>query len=136
MFHIIYLSSALRPFTREELQQLLVKSRQNNLNLHITGILFYKDGNFLQSIEGEESVVRELFSKIRKDERHRGIMPLFQEDKEGREFANWSMAFRDLNNTSEHVPEGFNDILNTDLAKMGLSGYSAKVKAFMKMFSD
>lgn len=48
MYHLIYASSASKPFSQLELDDLLIKARQNNIRLGITGMLIYRDGNFIQ----------------------------------------------------------------------------------------
>ncbi len=63
MFSLTYVSSAVRPFAEDELADLLAVSRQNNARLGITGMLLYKDGNFMQVLEGEEAEVRTLYEK-------------------------------------------------------------------------
>lgn len=136
MFHVIYLSAAVVPFTRQELEILLVKARKKNEERGITGILCYRDGNFLQVIEGEETAVRRLLSEIESDPRHRRIITLFQETIPEREFSEWSMAFRDLESDPDLAPEGFNDILNRDKADMDLAAYSLKVRTFLAKFSN
>ena len=60
MFHLVYASSALQPFTKPELQALLEQARQKNAKLGVTGMLLYKDGNFMQVLEGEKETVRKL----------------------------------------------------------------------------
>jgi hypothetical protein len=55
MFSIVYVSSALKPFSKTDLLTLLEKSRENNTSLGISGMLLYKDGNFMQVLEGESS---------------------------------------------------------------------------------
>jgi hypothetical protein len=132
MFHIIYMSSAVVPFSPAELQSLLEVSRRNNTALGVTGILLYKDGNFLQVIEGEKTVLDQLYAKIALDPRHGGVMTFFREEIPEREFPGWSMAFRDLNTDVGNHPEGFNELLNTSFADLSL--YPDKVRAFMKMF--
>ena len=48
-FHeIVYVSSATRPFQEAELQDLLLKARENNARLGVTGMLLYIGGNFMQ----------------------------------------------------------------------------------------
>lgn len=133
MYHIVYLSSARALFTQEELHELLEISRRNNSQRGVTGILFYKDGNFLQAIEGEEHDVKAIYAKICRDERHAGVIPVFQEPIPAREFADWSMAFRNFDNME--APEGFNDILNQAPGKMDLSTYSSKIRAFLQNFA-
>jgi Sensors of blue-light using FAD. len=48
MFFLVYVSSATRPFSREDLRVLLETCRKNNAELGVTGMLLYKDGNFMQ----------------------------------------------------------------------------------------
>ena len=60
MFHLVYVSSAVRPFSKSELVELLNVTRDNNSRLGVTGMLLYRDGNFMQVLEGGEPVVRAL----------------------------------------------------------------------------
>jgi hypothetical protein len=55
--HIVYASSALQPFTTSELQGLLEQARPKKSTLAVTGMLLYKDGNFMEVLEGEEEAV-------------------------------------------------------------------------------
>ncbi len=96
MFHLAYVSSAVKRFTKPQLEDLLQRSRENNQRLDITGLLLYRDGNFMQVLEGAEPVVRELYLKVCQDPRHKDIFTLFEEPLREREFPNWSMAFHDL----------------------------------------
>jgi hypothetical protein len=132
MFHIIYMSSAVVPFSPADLQALLEISRRNNTALGVTGLLLYKDGNFLQVIEGDQGGVEQLFAKISLDQRHGNVVAFFKEDIPAREFPDWSMAFRNLNVDGADLPEGFNEILNTNWSDLGQ--FPKKVRAFMKMF--
>jgi hypothetical protein len=133
MYHIIYLSSAVTFFSKDELKELLVKARKFNLKLNITGILFYNDGNFLQAIEGDKKDVQALFEKIKSDPRHKQIVTLFSESINAREYPEWSMAYRDLH-LSKDIHEGYNSLLNKNWLKADLHYYSKKVRAFMSTF--
>lgn len=115
MFFIIYASSATKSFSRPELLELLTKARATNTELGITGILLYKDGNFIQVLEGEEAAVRALYTKIEKDARHAGIIVLLQGNEAERQFPDWSMGFRDLSDPDVLGLPGFNEFLNTPL---------------------
>ncbi len=64
MFFLVYVSSATRPFSGEDLRALLATCRKNNAELGVTGMLLYKDGNFMQVLEGDEEAVRGLYEKI------------------------------------------------------------------------
>jgi hypothetical protein len=79
MFRLVYVSSAIAPFSQTELLDLLAKARAKNQRLDVTGMLLYKDGNFMQVLEGEETVVRELFACIERDPRHFGTIVLLEE---------------------------------------------------------
>jgi len=131
MHHLIYLSSARRDFSAQELQELLVRSRYHNEQQGITGLLLYKDGNFLQAIEGEEEAVESLYARIEADPRHHGLMVLFHEEIPERDFASWTMGFRDL---SSRPSDGFDAILNSRSSTEALADYPPKIRAFMRAF--
>ncbi len=64
MFFLTYVSTATRPFSKTDLSELMTESHENNARLGLTGMLLYKDGNFMQVLEGEEGDVRALYQKI------------------------------------------------------------------------
>jgi hypothetical protein len=66
----VYISCSARPFREDELLALLQKSRENNERLRLTGTLLYKDGNFIQMLEGPEDTVQAMTEKIGRDARH------------------------------------------------------------------
>jgi hypothetical protein len=115
MFFLAYVSSAVTPFTPAELRELLAKSHENNGQSNISGMLLYKDGNFMQVLEGEERDVRTLFDKIGRDRRHRGVLTLLQGPLAERQFPDWSMGFRDLNAADVMAVPGYDEFLNTPL---------------------
>lgn len=94
MFYLIYTSAARQSLQLEDLKDILTKARESNRRNGITGLLLYKNGRFMQLIEGEEVVVHELMDKIKSDNRHSGILVLQSEYAKSRQFPNWSMAFR------------------------------------------
>jgi hypothetical protein len=61
---------------------------------HISGMLLYRDGKFMQVLEGEETALWLLYSKILHDPRHTDIVMLADEPLPQRGFAAWSMAYR------------------------------------------
>lgn len=112
MFSLTYVSTATVHFTRPQLHDLLVKSRSNNEALGITGLLLFKDGNFMQTLEGEEGSVRALYGKIASDTRHAGSSILLTGHVATRAFGDWAMAFRDLNDAAVKATPGFSTFLN------------------------
>lgn len=69
MIYLVYVSSAVKLFSSAELQQLLRGARENNSSRDITGMLLYKDGNFMQVLEGEKEPVLALRDRISRDPR-------------------------------------------------------------------
>jgi hypothetical protein len=109
---MIYASAAVKLFSEEELVELLAKSRANNAPLGVTGMLLYRDGNFMQALEGEESSVRDLFEKISRDARHKSVSIIHEASVDERQFPDWSMGFRDLNSPDVLSLPGYSEFLN------------------------
>ncbi len=66
---LVYASAATRDFGPSELAQILTKSGRNNLRAGITGMLLYRSGNFIQTIEGPAAAVDTLLKRIACDPR-------------------------------------------------------------------
>ena len=115
VFFLVYVSSAVRLFSAEDLRALPETCRKNNAELGVTGMLLYKDGNFMQVLEGDEEAVRGLYARIAADPRHRGEITLQEGFAEGRQFPDWSMGFRDLNSPEERSAPGYSEFLNAPL---------------------
>jgi hypothetical protein len=115
MYYLLYASSASRPFSEAELLELLAKARENNARLDITGMLLYKDGNFMQALEGEESAVKALYEKISRDPRHKGVLSFIQGRTAERQFPDWSMAYRNLNDPEALNTPGYSEFLSSQL---------------------
>ncbi|MBF9237369.1 BLUF domain-containing protein [Hymenobacter sp. BT683] len=111
LYQLIYQSQALVPFEQPELLALLHQARDFNRVHHITGVLLYTpDGRFMQVLEGEQSVVRDLyFNRIVADPRHYNCRVIADGPCLQRSFADWTMGFRiatavDLRNLLCNVP--------------------------------
>jgi hypothetical protein len=96
MLSIVYISSAVQPFSDVDLQGLLAQSQEKNARLDITGILLYKDGNIMQLFEGPDEAVKNLAKTIYADKRHYGVIQLIERGISTRTFPEWSMQFQDL----------------------------------------
>jgi hypothetical protein len=112
MYYLTYVSSASRPFTKQELVDLLTHARANNSKRDITGMLLYKDGNFIQILEGQKDVVENLYARISRDPRHHDMIILDQGVTSARQFRDWSMGFRDLSDLDLHALPGFSQFMN------------------------
>ena len=134
MFYLIYVSSAVRPFLPSELVDLLSKSRTYNTEVGITGMLLYKDGNFMQVIEGEEEAVLTLYAKIERDTRHKGLLTLLQGPLTERQFPDWSMGFTDLNAVDVLSTAGYSEFLNTALTDEWFSSDPTRSQKLLMTF--
>ena len=115
MHSLVYVSSATELFDRAELDEILAESRRNNEAAGVTGMLLYKDGNLMQVLEGDEPAVRDTYDRIARDQRHRGLMVLLEEEVTERDFDEWTMAFRDLEAADASAAPGYSEFLNTPL---------------------
>ncbi|MBU3621849.1 BLUF domain-containing protein [Polynucleobacter sp. CS-Odin-A6] len=93
MYQLIYVSSSTETFTREKFLDLAFVMSSQNTKIGITGMLVFKDGNFMEVLEGEESAVKELFSKIHVDPRHTLVSVIQEGDISAREYSSWAMTF-------------------------------------------
>jgi hypothetical protein len=134
IFVHVYISSAVTPFSKAELQALLTKAREHNASMGITGLLLAHDGNFMQMLEGPEKAVRELAAKIHKDPRHTGVITLLEEQVDLAQFPDWKMGFRDLKAPNSDLPAGYSDFLNTSLNSDEFTKDPSKCKRLMQAF--
>ncbi len=112
LYRLVYASSATQPFSTSQLTALLEHARAANHERGITGMLLYKDGSFIQLIEGVEHQLRALYAKIALDPRHHRLDLVFEGPAENRLFYEWSMGFRDLADPALLTLPGFSDYMN------------------------
>jgi hypothetical protein len=115
LYHIVYVSSASHLFSKQELLDLLEKAREKNYRLGITGLLLYRDGDFIQLLEGDKAAVENLYATINADPRHSQATILLEEPTDQRLFNDWSMGFRNLSDPDVQATPGFSQYMNTRL---------------------
>jgi hypothetical protein len=108
MFYLLYASTSVKPFSDSDLTNLLTESRENNSRLDITGMLLYKEGSFLQVLEGDQVEVKGLYMKITRDPRHYFPSLIFEGFNDDRQFPDWSMGFQNINSIDPQTP-GYSD---------------------------
>ncbi len=69
----------------------------------------------MQLLEGPGDAVRKKFQSIEADDRHRGVIKLLEQQIELRQFSDWTMAFRNLNDPALREIDGYSDFLNEPL---------------------
>jgi hypothetical protein len=93
MFAIIYMSRAAHAVAAKDLVELLNKARENNARNRISGLLLYKNGHFMQVLEGDEDQVTRKMAQISRDPRHRDVTILTQGPIAAPHFAHYAMGF-------------------------------------------
>ena len=95
-------------------------------------MLLHHHGSFIQCLEGPHSQVLGLYEEIRLDQRHGGLIQLFQADIEVRDFPEWWMGFEDISGNSAN--ENFVDLLEAGLDESELHIQSGKAIRFLRSF--
>lgn len=96
LVRLLYASRAVAAFDQEELAAILRKSRAQNPERGITGVLCYSEGIFMQVLEGGREAVNALYNRIASDPRHARCEVLSYEEIDERKFAGWSMGQIDV----------------------------------------
>jgi hypothetical protein len=92
LLSIIYVSSAVSPFSDVELESLLVDARAFNKAKAITGVLLYADGNFMQCLEGPVDSVLRAYDRIKASHRHKDLIEFNRATIDARSFDSWEMG--------------------------------------------
>ena len=98
MYRLVYMSTPKRTLTTREMRTILAAATRNNHRNQITGILIHDQKRFLQYLEGSQAKVEETFARIASDPRHHAIFRLKSGLIDRRQFPNWSMASRTVEN--------------------------------------
>lgn len=131
---IVYVSAATVPFELAGLLALLEQSRASNAREGLTGLLLYRDGNFMQALEGDPAAVGARFARIAADPRHHRLITLLDEAIPVRQFGEWAMGFRNLSLPETLVVEGFSDFMNTPFTGEALAGDPARAARLLREF--
>jgi hypothetical protein len=100
MIQVLYSSKTKTDISQNEINDILEVSRKNNQKNKVTGILLYRNREFLQLLEGERINVYYTLKKIMEDQRHTNVNVFYENEIQKSLFNNWSMAFKsesDLN---------------------------------------
>ena len=116
MKYIVYVSQAKKPFSEDQLGDLLSHSRNRNTNDEITGLLIYRynsefnRGNFVQVLEGPDAGLEDVWSRISNDNRHHTLVVVEEGVLENRMFSNWSMGFKNIDARELSDFQGFSEL--------------------------
>ena len=92
LVRLLYASRAVPAVDQEELLAILKKSKSNNPQLGVTGVLCFSEGTFMQVLEGGRAAVNQLYNRIASDSRHSDVELLCYQEIGERRFAGWSMG--------------------------------------------
>jgi hypothetical protein len=135
VFYLIYVSNATRRFDEAQLKEILMASRAANAEIEVTGLLLYKDGSFMQMLEGPENAVRALLDKILRDPRHYNLVTIQEGMNEARIFPGWSMGFRRLDDSAKDVT-GYGDFENVMLTAPEFGSDPQRCLQLLRLFRD
>ncbi|WP_193612386.1 BLUF domain-containing protein [Nocardioides lijunqiniae] len=135
MLSITYVSTADRLLSKPELLSMLSAIRPRNEELGLTGVLLYRGGNIIQTLEGPDEVVDTTYSKIERDPRHRGVLLLLREPVEQRLFPDWSMGFHEVSVADVAGVEGYTEFLRRP-ATASLGDQAAPAYRLLELFRE
>lgn len=78
IYHYLYLSRFTGRVGDTGLRDILQRSRDQNIQLGVTGALLFDGERFVQLLEGPREVVLPLSERIRMDSRHRDFTPVYE----------------------------------------------------------
>ncbi|MBZ9779653.1 BLUF domain-containing protein [Psychroflexus sp. CAK8W] len=93
---VSYISSQSRIMTKQSIEDFLFQVRDKNKRLAITGILLLIQGKFVQYIEGPAEEIDKVYESISKDKRHTEMIMLDSGSLTERQFKDWSMAYKEV----------------------------------------
>lgn len=105
MYELLYSSTAKKDLKEEDISNILETARDFNLKNNLSGCLVFHNNKFIQILEGDEGIVKELFAKIEKDKRHKNVILIEKGLKAERLFKNWTMAYYNLDKIDTNDPQ-------------------------------
>ena len=112
MIELVYVSKTQKRFNADELKAMLSVFRKNNQAKKITGLFLYDGyGTFIQVLEGHSDVVMPLYEKISHDTRHSRVNLLGKNEIQERNFPDWRMGFKNLEQSPITELEGYSNFL-------------------------
>lgn len=121
LHELIYVSLADPAMAPDELCALLAQAREYNLEHGITGLLIYRNREFMQLIEGERDEVLALYERIENDARHRQLYRMWEGPIATRSCPDWAMGYVEPTDHTWHaLPDG-RQVLDDGLFAAGRS---------------
>ena len=135
MLRLVYVSCATTSFSNAKLLEMVKRARARNGALDVTGMLLYKDGNFIQALEGKGSAVREIFETIRRDPRHQAVTVVLNEIDSARHFEQ-PLGFRHLTDPEGPIVPSLNPSMSASARKSCLKRNMKDCVELLEFFQD
>lgn len=111
VYYITYTSRlSMRYFLDTQVIHELCEQAHHNNQVHgVTGFLLFRQGRFLQYIEGQRDAIKQLYSNIQRDPRNVDTQILLEGTRDERLFDQWAMHCVDLaqHDSSEEMSRSF-----------------------------
>ena len=86
MHELSYCSTSNNTITQIDINNILNTANTFNKENNITGCLLYYKNEFVQWLEGEKSILLDLFKLIKKDDLHNHVIRLLSSNKDKQDF--------------------------------------------------
>lgn len=132
---LVYISQAVRKMSSEDLNAIQRTAKDNNVNIDVTGSLFYNGGWFLQVLEGPIDTITDLYHTIERDPRHKNSRLLYNEPAKFRTFTRWSM---NMTNLDDRQADKYDELVEViDAAKTDRKiGAASPAVTLLKIFKS
>ena len=102
-FSVIYQSNAQPHFTSMDVELMLMKAKQKNKKINVTGCIVYANNKFIQLIQGPKKAIIDLYEEIKADQRHYNVTTLLEQATDHKIWSDWSMAMLDFSGDANNV---------------------------------
>lgn len=89
---VCYISNAHALWEADKLKAFFEFVAKKNETMDITGLLLYNEGTFVQLLEGEDTTIETILTKIKKDERHNQLTVMIDQPIKHRLFKKYKTS--------------------------------------------
>lgn len=93
LMRMVYISKRSGGYSDEDVLEMVMRAVERNRELSVTGCLWFGDEYFLQIIEGERTVIHDLYGRIEANPMHHEVSIISYQLVNRRVFGPWSMAY-------------------------------------------
>jgi hypothetical protein len=136
LISLSYVSAASRDMSKEDIENILETARRKNADLDITGMLLYRNGYFIQALEGEEKAVMALYDTIAQDDRHKNVLTVHKQEIDERSFGDWTMGFKNLENVNPDELDGYTDFLDQPFDVEAIKNSGSRAVTLLELFKE